>query len=45
MLIESKKSMGQQGKNERVLNASLSYGVYMVKTTIDGKFTINKIIL
>jgi hypothetical protein len=45
MLIESKKSMGQQGKNERVLNASLSSGVYMVKTTIDGKFTINKIIL
>lgn len=44
-LIESKKSMGQQGKNERVLNTTLRSGVYVVKTSIDGKFTINKIIL
>ena len=44
-LIESNKSMGQSGKNERVLNAVLPSGVYVVKTTINGKFTINKIIL
>jgi len=44
-LIESKKSMAQQGKNERVLNSSLRSGVYVVKTSIDGKLTVNKIIL
>ena len=45
LLIESKKSMAQQGRSELVLNATLISGVYIVKTTIDGKFTINKIIL
>ena len=45
MLIESKKSMGQSGNNERVFNATLSSGVYLVRTTIDGKFVIAKIIL
>jgi hypothetical protein len=44
MLIESKKIMAQQGKNERVLNATLVSGVYIVKTIIDGKLTVNKII-
>jgi hypothetical protein len=44
ILIESKKSMGQPGKNESVLNSNLSSGVYVVKTSIDGKFTINKIV-
>lgn len=45
MLIESKKSMGQGGQNEKVLDTKLSAGVYIVKTSIDGKFTVNKIIL
>jgi hypothetical protein len=45
MLIESKKSMGQAGENERVFNTNLSSGVYLVRTTIYGKFIIGKIIL
>jgi len=45
MLIESNKSIGQPGNNERILNTNLSSGVYMVRTSINGKFTINKIIL
>lgn len=45
ILIETNKSMGQPGNNERVLNSNLSSGVYIVKTSIDGKFTINKIVL
>ena len=45
MLIESSKSIGQSGKNERVMNTPLSAGAYMVRTSIDGKFTVSKIIL
>ena len=45
MLIESNKSIGQPGNNERILNTNLSSGVYMVRTSINGKFIINKIIL
>jgi len=45
ILIESEKSMGQSGNNETILNTKLSSGVYVVRTTIDGKFTISKIIL
>ncbi|MDD4991761.1 MAG: T9SS type A sorting domain-containing protein [Paludibacter sp.] len=45
MLIESKKSMGQAGDNERIFNTNLSSGVYLVRTTIYGKFIISKIIL
>jgi len=44
-LIESKRVIGLPGKNEKVLNTALSSGVYIVKTSIDGKFTINKMIL
>ena len=45
MLIESKKSMGQAGDNERVFNTNLSSGVYLIRTSIYGKFIISKIIL
>lgn len=44
MLIESSKSIGQSGKNERVMNTPLVSGAYMVRTKINGKFTVNKII-
>ena len=45
MLIESSKLIGQSGNNEKVMNTLLSSGAYMIRTSIDGKFTINKIIL
>ena len=45
MLIESSKSLGLPGKNERVMHSTLPSGAYMVRTSINGKFTVNKIIL
>jgi len=45
MLIESNRSMGQMGDNERVFNTKLSSGVYLIRTIFYGKFIISKIIL
>ena len=45
MLISKQNGTFNNGNNHVVLNAALKTGVYMVKTTIDGRFSINKIIL
>jgi len=45
MLIESNKSIGQPGNNERIMNTKLSSGIYIVKTSIEGKLTVKKIVL
>jgi len=45
MLISKQNGTFNNGNNHVVLNAALKTGVYMVKITIDGRFSINKIIL
>lgn len=45
MLIESKKSIYPSGLNEKVLDTHLTSGIYIVKTSIEGKLTVNKIVL
>ena len=45
ILIETKKSIYQAGKNEKVLDTYLTSGIYIVKTSIEGKLTVNKIVL
>lgn len=45
MLIETKKSICQSGLNEKVMDTHLASGIYVVKTSIEGKLTVNKIVL
>ena len=45
MVVKSDRFTGQAGRNERVSSLNIKPGLYIVKTSIDGKNTINKIIL
>lgn len=45
MLIESRKSIFNEGNNEITLQAKLTSGVYIVRTLIDGKQSSKKIVL
>lgn len=45
MLVKSEKFMGQAGRNERVTGLNMKSGVYVVKTAINGKYSVHKIIM
>jgi len=45
MLVKSEKFMGQSGRNERVSSLNMKSGLYIVKTAIDGRYTVNKVIM
>jgi len=44
MLVSKQVGFYNEGNNKVVLNSNLTTGVYVVKTSIDGRFMINKII-
>jgi hypothetical protein len=45
LLLSKQTEMFESGKNNQVLKAGLSSGIYMVRTNIDGTFQVNKVIL
>ncbi|MFT3752834.1 MAG: hypothetical protein QM800_08125 [Paludibacter sp.] len=45
MLVLKQVGLYNEGTNRVVLNSNFTTGVYVVKTKIDGKFTVNKVIL
>lgn len=44
MLLSTQHEQCNEGTNSKILNTNLSAGVYFVRTNIDGRFVINKIV-